>query len=387
MIVKPMIRNNICMNAHPEGCGIHVRKQIDYVKAQNRFSGPKNMLVIGGSAGYGLATRIAAAFGAGAATLSVAFEKPASDKRGATVGWYNTEVFQKEALKAGLKAESIYGDAFSNEIKAETIQKIKAGFGKIDLVVYSLASGIRIDPVSGVTYKSVLKPIGPVFRSRALNPMTGELTEAEIAPATQEEIDATVKVMGGEDWELWIEALLKAGVLAEGAVTLAYSYIGPEYTRAVYRDGTIGRAKEHLEKTAHALGKKMTSVGGAAYVSINKALVTRASAVIPVVPLYLAILFKIMKKKGIEEGCIEQMYRLFTERLGSKPVPVDAEGRIRLDDWEMRKDVQEEVSAIWNKVDASNLAASADLEQYQKDFLNLHGFGYGEIDYDRDVEV
>jgi len=387
MIVKPMVRNNICMNAHPEGCRIHVLKQIDYIKGKKRFSGPKNMLVIGGSAGYGLATRIAAAFGAGTGTLSVAFEKPASDKRGATVGWYNTEVFQKEALAAGLEAESLYGDAFSNEMKAETVARIKALFGKVDLVVYSLASGLRVDPATGTMYKSVLKPVGSTYHARALNPMTGELTEADIAPAVQEELDATVKVMGGEDWALWIDALLDAGVLAEGARTLAYSYIGPEYTRAIYRDGTIGKAKEHLEHTAHVLRDRLSAIGGEAYVSINKALVTRASAVIPAVPLYLTILFKIMKKKGLHEGCIEQMYRLFTERLSVKPVPTDPEGRIRLDDWEMRKDVQDEVAAVWDEVEASTLGSYADLEQYRKDFLNLHGFGYDEIDYDKDVEV
>jgi len=221
MIVKPMVRNNICMNAHPEGCRIHVLKQIDYIKGKKRFSGPKNMLVIGGSAGYGLATRIAAAFGAGTGTLSVAFEKPASDKRGATVGWYNTEVFQKEALAAGLEAESLYGDAFSNEMKAETVARIKALFGKVDLVVYSLASGLRVDPATGTMYNSGLTPVGATYHARALNPMTGELTEADIAPAVQEELDATVKVMGGEDWALWIDALLDAGVLAEGARTLA----------------------------------------------------------------------------------------------------------------------------------------------------------------------
>jgi len=388
MVVKPMIRNNICMNAHPQGCALHVREQIDYVRKQPRFRGPRNALIIGGSAGYGLATRIAAAFGAGAGTLSVAFEKPASEKRGATVGWYTSEAFKKEAEKAGLKAENIYGHAFSFEIKDEAIARIKELFGQVDLVVYSLASGMRPDPVTGVQYRSVLKPIGEVYRARSVNPMTGELTEVEISPAAEEEIQATVKVMGGEDWEMWVDALLKAGVLAPGAVTLAYSYIGPDITMAVYREGTIGRAKEHLENTAKVLTGKMAALNGAAYVSVNKALVTRASAVIPVVPLYLGILFRVMEKKGLHEGCIEQMYRLLSSRLyAGGPVPTDDEGRIRLDDWEMRDDVQKEVLDIWNRIDQAGVAKLADFDRYQKDFLHLHGFGYDSIDYDRDVDV
>ncbi len=388
MVVKPMIRNNICMNAHPEGCRLHVLEQIAYVKKQKKFTGPKKVLIIGGSAGYGLATRIAAAFGGGADTLSVAFEKAASDKRGATVGWYISEAFKKEAEKAGLVAENIYGDAFSFEIKDETVARIKALFGKVDLVVYSLASGMRPDPVSGIQYRSVLKPIGGTYRAKSVNPMTGELAEVEIAPAAPEEIEATVKVMGGEDWEMWIDALLKAGVLADGAVTMAYSYIGPEITMAVYREGTIGRAKEHLENTAKKLTKKLASLKGAAYISVNKALVTRASAVIPVVPLYLGILFRVMENKGLHEGCIEQMYRLLSDRLyAGGPVPTDGEGRIRLDDWEMREDVQREVLDIWKKIDQDSVKKYADFGRYQKDFLNLHGFGYDGIDYEKDVEV
>ncbi len=388
MIIKPMIRNNICMNAHPEGCRRNVLNQIEYVKKQKPFKGPKHVLLIGGSAGYGLASRIALAFGARAGTLSVAFEKPASEKRTATAGWYNSEAFVEEAKKEGLIAENIYGDAFSDEIKEETIKRIKELFGTVDLIVYSLASGVRTDPKTGIQYRSVLKPIGSTYRSKSVNPMTGEVLEADLAPAAPEEIEPTVKVMGGEDWELWIDALSKAGVLAKGVITLAYSYIGPELTRAVYRDGTIGKAKEHLEATAKTLTQKLSSLGGQAFVSINKAVVTRASAVIPVVPLYLAILFKVMKSKGIHEGCIEQMYRLFAEKLyGSSTIPVDEEGRIRMDDWEMREDVQEEVMRIWEQIDASNLEKLADLEQYRQDFLNIHGFGFPEIDYEKDVPV
>jgi len=346
------------------------------------------VLIIGGSAGYGLASRIALAFGAGAGTLSVAYEKPASEKRTATVGWYASETFVKEARKAGLVAENIYGDAFSTEVKEQTIQKIKELFGTVDLVVYSLASGVRTDPKTGVQYRSVLKPIGATYHAKSVNPLTGELQEVDIAPANQEEIDPTVKVMGGEDWELWIDALSQAGVLAPGVITLAYSYIGPELTKAVYRDGTIGKAKEHLEATAKLLSKKLAPLGGKAYISVNKAVVTRASAVIPVVPLYLAILFKVMKEKGLHEGCIEQMYRLFAEKLyAGGDVPVDEEGRIRMDDWEMRPDVQAEVDRRWKLVKGENLRQLADLEQYTRDFLNLHGFGFPEIDYEKDVAV
>ncbi|MCX7787496.1 MAG: trans-2-enoyl-CoA reductase family protein [Spirochaetes bacterium] len=388
MVVKPMIRNNICMNAHPEGLRLHVKQQIEYVKKQKPFKGPAHVLIIGGSAGYGLASRIALAFGAGSGTVSVAYEKPASEKRTATVGWYASETFVEEAKNAGLVAENIYGDAFSNEVKEQTIGKIKELFGTVDLVVYSLASGVRTDPKTGVQYRSVLKPIGQPYHAKSVNPLTGELQEVDIAPAAPEEIEPTVKVMGGEDWELWIDALQKAGVLARGVITLAYSYIGPELTRAVYRDGTIGKAKEHLEATAKHLSKKLSLLQGKAYISVNKAVVTRASAVIPVVPLYLAILFKVMKEKGLHEGCIEQMYRLFATKLyAGIEVPVDEEGRIRMDDWEMREDVQAEVDRRWKQVTQENLRKLSDLEQYTQDFLNLHGFGFPEIDYEKDVSV
>ncbi|MDR3200254.1 MAG: trans-2-enoyl-CoA reductase family protein [Spirochaetales bacterium] len=388
MIVKPMVRSNVCLNAHPEGMKLHVQEQIDYVKKQKKFDGPKNVLIIGGSAGYGIATRIAASFGGGAKTISVAFEKPASEKRGATVGWYASEYFKKKAEEEGLFAQNIYGDAFSRELKDETIAAVKKNFGKADLVVYSLASGVRTDPATGVMYRSVLKPLGKTYTAKSVNPMTGELTDVSIEPANEEEVAATVKVMGGEDWELWIDALLKADVLAQGAVTLAYSYIGPEITQAVYREGTIGKAKEHIEAGAKTLDKKMKAIGGAAYISVNKAVVTRASAVIPVVPLYTGILFKILEAKGLQENCAAQMYRMFTERLCTgKPIPTDPEGRIRLDDREMREDVQKEVSGIWGKITQENAAEYADFKAYETEFLQLHGFGYPQIDYDKDVEV
>jgi enoyl-[acyl-carrier protein] reductase/trans-2-enoyl-CoA reductase (NAD+) len=383
-----MVRNNICLNAHPEGMKAHVQEQIDYICGQKKFEGPRNVLIIGGSAGYGLATRIAAAFGAGAKTICVAFEKPASEKRGATVGWYASEYFKEKALAAGLAAENIYGDAFSNEIKDQTAELVKKTFGKADLVVYSLASGVRTDPQTGVLYRSVLKPLGGAYRAKSVNPMTGELVDVCVEPATQEEEQATVKVMGGEDWQLWIDALLKAQVLAPGAVSLAYSYIGPDLTRAVYREGTIGKAKEHIEAAAKALDTKLKTLGGAAYISVNKAVVTRASAVIPVVPLYTGILFKIMRQKGLQENCVQQMYRMFTERLyAGGAVPTDNEGRIRMDDREMREDVQKEVAEVWNTITQETVAQYADFKAYETEFLQLHGFGYPWIDYDRDVDV
>lgn len=386
MIVKPMIRNNICMNAHPKGCNLHVKEQVDYVHQQGVIPGPKRVLVIGGSAGYGLASRIVAAFGCGAGTICVAFEREPNDKRLGSAGWYTATAFDAEARAAGLVSETLFADAFSHETKKQTAARIRELFGTVDLVIYSLASGMRIDPDTGEQYRSVLKPLGQTYRNKTVDPMTGELSDAEITPATEEEAAATVKVMGGEDWELWINVLETEGVLAEGAMTVAYSYIGPELTRPVYREGTIGRAKDHLEATARTLDGRMKRHGGRAFVSVNKALVTRASAVIPVVPLYLGILYRIMKEKGLHEGCIEQIYRLFAERLyaGGDPA-VDDQGRIRLDDWEMREDVQAEVDRIWPTVTPENLDQVADLDGYRSDFLQLHGFEYPQINYDEEV--
>jgi enoyl-[acyl-carrier protein] reductase/trans-2-enoyl-CoA reductase (NAD+) len=383
-----MIRNNICVNAHPEGSRLYVRKLIDYVRSRERVDGPRNVLIIGSSAGYGLATRAVAAFGAGAHTLGVAFEKPASAKRPATPGWYMTEELERLARADGRYAESLIGDAFSHETKRTAVEKIRENMGTVDLVIYSLASGVRTDPDTGEMIRSVLKPIGESYESHTLDPFKEELKEVSIGPATEEEIDATVKVMGGEDWELWMNALLEGGVLADGAATYAYSYIGSDFTRPIYRDGTIGRAKEHLESTADALATRLADLGGTAGISVNKAVVTRASAVIPVVPLYMTILFRVMKEKGLHEGPIEQMYRLFAERLyGGAEVPTDEAGRIRLDDWELREDVQSEVRAGWNVAGEDNLARIADLEEYRSEFLHMHGFGFDEIDYEADVEL
>lgn len=389
MVIKPMIRNNICMNAHPDGCEKDVLDQIAYVRSKGAVGGgkgPKRALVIGSSTGFGLASRITLAYSFGASTLGVAFEREAAEKRTATMGWYNTVAFEKQAKADGLYAESLNGDAFSNEVKQQVIDKIRKDLGTVDLVVYSLASPVRTDPASGETYRSVLKPIGEQFTAKSINPETGEIREFSIEPASQEEIDNTVKVMGGEDWELWIDALQSAGLLAEGAKTVAYSYIGPDVTKEVYRDGTIGKAKEHLEKSAAGITKKLGAIGGEARVSVNKALVTRASAVIPVVPLYLALLFKIMKAKGIHEGCIEQMHRLFTAKLYVDKVPTDADGRIRMDDWELREDVQAEIGKLWPQVTSENISQLGDLAGYHDDFLRLHGFGRPDIDYDADID-
>jgi enoyl-[acyl-carrier protein] reductase/trans-2-enoyl-CoA reductase (NAD+) len=376
------------MNAHPLGCEQNVREQIEYVRSRGRFDGPTNVLVIGASGGYGLASRITAAFGAGAATIGVAFENPAKGKRTATAGWYQDRAFQKHADQAGLTHTSFIADAFSHETKRQVIQAIRELMGSVDLVVYSLASAVRTDPDTGEMYRSQLKPIGRRYESVTLDVKNEALKPAAIEPASEEDIEQTVKVMGGEDWKLWIDALRDAGVLAPGAITVAYSYIGPDITFPLYRDGTIGRAKEHLEATAHEIDSELSADGGHAWVSINKALVTRASAVIPAVPLYLAILYRVMKEKGIHEGTIEQMYRLFTTRLYAEgPPELDEDRRIRMDDWEMREDVQEEVHALWESVSDDNLQQVADIEGFERDFLRIHGFGYGGIDYDAEVEV
>lgn len=382
-----MIRNNICMNAHPLGLAVETQKQIDYVKQQPSLEGPQRVLIIGGSAGYGLATRIVAAYACHAATFNVAFERPATGKRTATVGWYNTEYFEDQAKRDGKDAQTVYGDAFSEEVKQEVIGKIKDSWGSVDLVVYSLAAPMRVDPITGIEYRSVLKPIGEPLHARTVDMMSGTFKEVTIDPASEEEVQATVKVMGGEDWELWIDRLLDAGVLADGCKTVAYSYIGPEQTRRVYREGSIGKAKEHLEATASALTAKLTAKSGKAYVSVNKAVVTRASSVIPVVPLYGVILFKVMKEMGLHEGTIEQMYRLFSDRLyAGGEVPVDEEGRIRVDDWEMREDVQKRVSELFDTVDETTVHQETDIDAYANEFLKIHGFGVDGVDYDADVE-
>ena len=374
------------MTAHPKGCEQNVKNQIEYVKSKGKINGPKRVLVIGASTGFGLASRITSAFGSDAATIGVFFEKAPSEGKTASPGWYNSAAFEVEAEKAGLYAKSINGDAFSNEVKQQTIDMIKADLGQIDLIIYSLASPVRQHPVTGVLHRSTLKPIGATFTNKTVDFHTGNVTQVSIEPANQEDIDNTVVVMGGEDWAMWIDAMKNAGVLAEGATTIAYSYIGPEVTEAVYRKGTIGRAKDHLEATAFEITEKLKDINGKGYVSVNKALVTQASSAIPVIPLYISLLYKIMKAEGIHEGCIEQIQRLYADRLYTgNAVPTDDKGRIRIDDWEMRADVQERIAKLWLESTTESLVELGDLAGYKQDFLNLFGFGFEGVDYQADT--
>jgi enoyl-[acyl-carrier protein] reductase / trans-2-enoyl-CoA reductase (NAD+) len=382
MIIEPRMRGFICLTAHPKGCEQNVKNQIGYVKSKGKIDGPKRVLVIGASTGFGLASRITSAFGSDAATIGVFFEKEPSEGKTASPGWYNSAAFEVEATKAGLYAKSINGDAFSNEVKAQAIEMIKADLGQIDLVIYSLASPVRQHPTTGVLHRSTLKPIGTTFTNKTVDFHTGNVTQVSIEPATQEDIDNTVVVMGGEDWSMWMNALNEAGVLAKGATTIAYSYIGPEVTEAVYRKGTIGRAKDHLEATAFEITKQLSDLDGKAYVSVNKALVTQASSAIPVIPLYISLLYKIMKAEGIHEGCIEQIQRLYQQRLYTgNTVPTDEKGRIRIDDWEMRPDVQERIAKLWIESTTESLVELGDLAGYKQDFLNLFGFGFEGVEY------
>lgn len=384
MIIEPKIRGFVCITAHPEGCAKKVAQEIAIAKASPIKSGPKKVLVIGASTGYGLSSRVTAAFSCEASTLGVFFERPSSNGKPASAGWYNTVAFEKEATAVGLYAKSINGDAFSNEIKANVIQTIKEDWGTVDCVIYSLASPKRIDPTTGNTYKSCLKPIGSSFNNTSLDTNKGLIESVSIEPANEEDIENTIKVMGGEDWELWMEALSQAGVLTPKTKTVAYSYIGPEVTWPVYKNGTIGTAKLDVERASRTISKKY---GIEAYVSVNKAVVTQASSAIPVVPLYISILFKIMKAKGTHEGCIEQIVRLFKDRLYEGDLNLDQDGRIRVDDWEMDSEVQAEVASIWPSVTTENLRDVSDFNAYQKEFLELFGFGLDGIDYSKDVEV
>jgi enoyl-[acyl-carrier protein] reductase/trans-2-enoyl-CoA reductase (NAD+) len=388
MIIKPRIRGFVCITAHPEGCAAHVREQIAHVQAQGPLKdGPKKVLVLGASTGYGLAARIAAAFGSGASTLGVFFERPGQEGRPASAGWYNTTAFEAEATAAGLWARSINGDAFSNELKTQTIELIQEEMGEVDLVVYSLASPRRTDPRDGETYRSTLKPIGKAFTANNLDTDRKKVAPITIEPASEEEIHDTVKVMGGEDWELWIDALEDAGVLAAGATTCAFDYIGPEVTWPVYANGSIGQAKKHLRETSKKLDARLKVNRGRAFVSVNKAVVTQASSAIPVVPLYISILFKVMKEKGIHEDCIQQIDRLFrTQMYNGGCLNYDEEGRVRVDDWEMRPDVQETVAWLWPKVTTETIDELTDFDGYQENFLKLFGFGLPGVDYEADVD-
>jgi enoyl-[acyl-carrier protein] reductase/trans-2-enoyl-CoA reductase (NAD+) len=413
MIIKPMVRNNICINSHPAGCAKSVRNQIEYVK-KNLAGGkapaeagaalrgsPRLALIIGCSTGYGLASRIAAAFGYGAVTVGISFEKPASASKPGTPGFYNNLSFDAESAKAGLVSKTLDGDAFSAGMKEKTIAAVREAAAaadippRIDLVIYSLASPVRTDPKDGVMYKSVIKPIGRSYTGKTIDMMSAKIVSSGAEPASEEEIAHTVKVMGGEDWELWIEALDKAGILGPAARTLAYTYIGPELSWAIYKNGTIGKAKEDLERACRDINRRFAEAGGGrrAWVSVNKALVTRASAVIPVIPFYVSCLFKVMKEKGLHEGCIEQIVRLYRDRLYSPAaavdkgkVPVDGEGRIRIDDWEMREDVQEAVLARMDTASDENLLAAADVDGFRHDFLEAHGFDVDGVDYNAEID-
>ena len=387
MIIEPKFRGFICTAAHPLGCEENVKEQIEYVKKMGEIKGPKNVLIIGASTGYGLASRIVAAFGAGANTLGVSFEREGNGKRTATAGWYNTEAFQRLATEKGGFHKSINGDAFSNEIKEQVIEEIKNNMGKVDLVVYSLAAPRRTDPKTDKTYNSVLKPIGQNFSGKTFDFHTFKTSEAFIPEASEEEIHDTIKVMGGEDWKFWIEELDKAGVLENGVKTLAYSYIGPKLTYPMYNEGTIGMAKKDLDKKAAEINELLSKIQGEAFVSVNKGLVTQASSAIPVVPLYISILYKVMKEKNIHEGCIEQIFRLFSQRVYGGDLQLDSEKRIRIDDWELRDDVQEEVLELWQKVDDDNITEVSDAEGFRQEFLKLFGFGLSNIDYSKDVEI
>jgi enoyl-[acyl-carrier protein] reductase/trans-2-enoyl-CoA reductase (NAD+) len=389
MIIKPKVRGFVCVTAHPGGCAAHVDEWISYVKSRGSIPhGPRKALVIGASTGYGLASRISAAFGSGAATLGIFFERPSEDGRTATPGWYNSIGFTKAARAAGLYAKNVNGDAFSDEIKAQALETIRNDIGQVDLVVYSLASPRRTHPRTGAVHKSVLKPVGSAYTNKTVDTDKGIVSSVTIEPANEQEIADTVAVMGGEDWEMWMNTLADAGLLAPGAQSVAYSYIGPAVTWAIYKNGTIGLAKNDLERAAKNIDSLLRArVGGKAFISVNKGLVTQASSAIPVVPLYISILFKIMKARGLHEGCIEQMQRLFATQMYAAAGPrFDEAGRIRLDDLELRPEVQASVARIWPDVTTENLATLTDIAGYRSEFLKLFGFGMAGIDYAAEAE-
>ena len=388
MKIEPKIRGFICTTAHPKGCAQHVQEQVSYVREKANINGPSKVLIIGCSTGYGLASRIVASFSCNADTVGVCFEKAASGKRTASAGWYNTAAFEKLATQHGVQALTLNGDAFSHELKQQTVHTIKQHLGSVDLVIYSLASPKRVDPDTGQVYHSVLKTTGGTYCAKTVDPIRGTLSDVAVEPATEDEIEQTIQVMGGQDWQLWMKALAEGDVLSENCITVAYSYVGPELTYPIYRQGTIGKAKEDLEKTAAQLTEQLAPINGKAYVAVNKAVVTQASAAIPVVPLYMSILLQVMKELDCHEDCVQQIYRLFADCLyQGNTVPIDTAGRIRIDDWEMRKDVQQQVEKIWQLVDQENLLEHADLEEYQTRFYQLFGFEFPEIDYQQEVDV
>ena len=390
MVIKPKVRGFVCITAHPEGCAAHVQSWIDHVKSRPALArGPKKVLVLGSSTGYGLASRVTAAFGSGAATLGVFFERPSEEDRPASPGWYNTIAFTRAARAAGLYARNINGDAFSADIKRQTLDALRADLGQVDLVIYSLASPRRTHPTTGAVHKSVLKPVGQPYTNKTVDTDKGLVTTVTIEPANDAEIADTIATMGGEDWEMWMQALSEANLLAPGAQSVAYSYIGPEVTWSIYKNGTIGLAKNDLERAARHIDSllKLRHGGGRACIAVNKALVTQASSAIPVVPLYISILYKLMKAAGTHEGCIEQMQRLFSTQLYAPAGPrFDEAGRVRVDDWEMRPEIQAAVKEIWPQTTTENLAALTDIAGYRSEFMKLFGFGLPGIDYEADTE-
>jgi enoyl-[acyl-carrier protein] reductase/trans-2-enoyl-CoA reductase (NAD+) len=386
MVIQPKIRGFICTNAHPVGCAEHVKEQISYVKKQGAVAnGPKNVLVIGASTGYGLASRITAAFGSGAKTLGIFFEKEATEGKTGSAGWYNTAAFETAAAAEGLWNKHLNGDAFTDEMKSKAIDIIQSEMGKIDLVVYSLAAPRRKDPVSGEIYSSVLKPIGQSYTAKNLNTSKREIEEVSVEPANDEEIFNTVKVMGGEDWERWLDQLHAAGVLADNVQTVAYTYIGKELTWPIYGKATIGRAKEDLDRAASAITGKLSAQHGHAYVASLKALVTQASSAIPIMPLYISLLYRVMKEEGTHEGCIEQIYGLFQTGLYNPQRQLDEGGRLRMDGKELADHIQSKVAAMWDQVQTDNIDELTDYKGYHQEFLRLFGFGYPHVDYDADV--
>lgn len=384
MVVEAKVKGFICTTAHPVGCKENVKRQIEYCKKKGTAEGPKKVLVVGSSTGYGLASRIAVTYGYGADTIGVAFERESNGRRTATAGWYNTKAFEEFATADGYYAKSFNGDGFSQEMKEQVIAAIKEDWGKVDMVIYSLAAPRRT-LADGTTVSSVLKTVGTEFTNKTIDLRNNEVTDVTVPVANEEEIKDTIKVMGGEDWEAWIRALAEADVLADNAVTLAYSYIGPTLTHPIYKDGSIGQAKKHLYDTSVALTKEFKAKGLQAHISVNKALVTQSSAAIPVVPLYISLLYKVMKEEGLHEGCIEQMQRLFVEKLPKKEL--DEMGQFRLDDWEMKEDVQNKVAEAWNMVSTDNIKELGDIEGYWEDFYQMFGFHYDNVDYSADVEI
>ncbi|WP_018691587.1 enoyl-ACP reductase FabV [Algicola sagamiensis] len=385
MIIQPKVRGFICTNAHPAGCAANVQEQIAYVKAQGEFKdGPKNVLVIGSSTGYGLASRINAAFGAGAKTLGIFFEKAPTEKKTATAGWYNTAAFQAAAEEAGLWSKNINGDAFSDEVKEKALKVIREEMGKIDLIVYSLASPRRTHPKTGETFNSVLKPINQAYEVKNLNTSKREIESMTVEPASEKEIQDTIAVMGGEDWEMWLDALKGKDLLADNCQTLAYTYIGKKLTWPIYGKATIGRAKEDLDRAASAITDRLSDIQGHAYVCSLKALVTQASSAIPIMPLYISLLYRVMKEEGTHQGCIEQIHGLF-QQLADAEGHKDAAGRLCMDGKELADHVQNKVESLWNEVTTETIDTLTDYECYHAEFLKLFGFGISSVDYDADI--